>query len=212
VALIVISGNRRGLGAALTNELEARGHRVVGCSSGAEPPNRVNVASSGEVRAWAQTVLARHGPPDVLINNAGVVTPVKPLWEQLPEDFETIVSVNVGGVFNMISAFVPAMVSRGSGVIVNVSSGWGRSTSPRVALYCTTKWAVEGMTRALAQELPKGMAAVTLDPGTINTEMLQTVLAGGARFYPSPETWCPKAADLILAIGASQNGKALTVP
>jgi len=63
---------------------------------------------------------------------------------------------------------VPAMVRRGQGVIVNFSSGWGRSTDAGVAPYCATKWAIEGLTQALAQELPPGMAAVPLNPGIIN--------------------------------------------
>jgi NAD(P)-dependent dehydrogenase (short-subunit alcohol dehydrogenase family) len=76
-----------------------------------------------------------------------------------------VVSVNIVGVANVIRAFAPAMIERGSGVIVNLSSGWGRSVSPEVAPYCATKWAIEGMTKALAEELPKGMAAVPLNPG-----------------------------------------------
>lgn len=55
------------------------------------------------------------------------------------------------------------MIARGSGVIVNFPSGWGRSTSPEVARYCCTKWGVEGLT----QELPSGLAAVTLNPGIL---------------------------------------------
>ena len=78
--------------------------------------------------------------------------------------------VNIKGTVNVIRHFVPAMVERRRGVIVNFSSGWGRSTRAEVAPYCATKWAIEGFTQALAQELPPGMAAVPLNPGIINTE------------------------------------------
>ena len=91
-----------------------------------------------------------------------------------------MLDVNVKGVFNVIRAFVPAMVRRKSGVIVNLSSGWGRSTSPEVAPYCATKYAIEGLTLALAQELPAGMAAVPLNPGVIDTDMLRQAWSDGA--------------------------------
>ena len=80
-------------------------------------------------------------------------------------EFTRLVDVNVRGVQNVIRHFVPAMVAKRKGVIVNLSSGWGRSTSPEVAPYCATKWAIEGLTQALADELPAGMAAVPLNPG-----------------------------------------------
>lgn len=63
------------------------------------------------------------------------------------------------------------LLQKGSGVIVNFSSGWGRSTSPEVATYCDTKWAIEGLTKALAQELVPGLATIPLNPGVINTKI-----------------------------------------
>ena len=86
------------------------------------------------------------------------------------------------------------MVKRGSGVIVNLSSGWGRITSPEVAPYCATKYAIEGLTLALAQELPEGMAAVPLNPGVIDTDMLRQAWSNGASRYPKAEQWAKKAA------------------
>jgi NAD(P)-dependent dehydrogenase (short-subunit alcohol dehydrogenase family) len=97
-------------------------------------------------------------------------------------------------------------------VIVNFSSGWGRSTSPEVAPYCATKYAIEGLTLALAQELPAGMAAVPLNPGIINTDMLQLCFAGQADSYPTAERWAKKAVPYILSLGAKHNGSSLSVP
>ena len=82
-----------------------------------------------------------------------------------------VCSENIKGVASVIRYFTPAMIDRGTGVIVNFSSGWGRSTSPEVAPYCATKWAIEGLTGALSQELPAGLAAVALNPGVIDTDM-----------------------------------------
>lgn len=68
-------------------------------------------------------------------------------------------------------------------IIVNISSGWGRSTSPEVAPYCASKWAIEGLTQALAQELPSGMVTVALNPGIIHTDMLNICFGEEAKYY-----------------------------
>jgi len=103
------------------------------------------------------------------------------------------------------------MVQLGRGVIVNFSSGWGRSTSPQVAPYCATKYAIEGLTLALAQELPSGMAAIPLNPGVIDTDMLRVCFGGSASNYPAPELWAERAVPFLLRLGPSDNGKSLTV-
>ena len=89
---------------------------------------------------------------------------------------------------------------------------WGRSTSPEVAPYCATKYAVEGLTLALAQELPAGMCAVPLNPGIINTDMLQSCFGVEADNYPTPEKWAKNAVPFLLNLGPKDNGKSLTAP
>jgi NAD(P)-dependent dehydrogenase (short-subunit alcohol dehydrogenase family) len=81
-----------------------------------------------------------------------------------------------------------------------------------VAPYCATKWAIEGLTQALAEELPPEMCAVPLNPGIINTEMLRSCFASGAEFYPSAESWSQRAVPFLLSLGPAQNGQPLTVP
>ena len=117
----------------------------------------------------------------MLLNNAGLINRNAPLWEVRAQEFSDVIDVNLKGVANVIRHFVPAMIKRRSGVIVNFSSGWGRSTDAEVAPYCATKWAIEGLTQALAQELPPGMAAVPFNPGIINTAMLRSCFGGSAR-------------------------------
>jgi len=107
--------------------------------------------------------------------------------------------------------FLPSMVARRQGVIVNISSGWGRSTSPEVAPYCATKWAIEGLTQALAQELPAGMAAVPLNPGIIHTQMLESCFGPEAASYPSPQEWAERAIPLLLRLGPKHNGRPMSV-
>jgi NAD(P)-dependent dehydrogenase (short-subunit alcohol dehydrogenase family) len=96
--------------------------------------------------------------------------------------------------------------------VVNFSSGWGRSTAPEVAPYCATKWGVEGLTRALAQELPAGLAAVALNPGIIDTDMLRRTFGSSASAYPDPAIWAVKAVPFLEKLGPRDNGQALTAP
>jgi NAD(P)-dependent dehydrogenase (short-subunit alcohol dehydrogenase family) len=219
--VIVITGSTRGLGRALVPLLAAAGHTIVGCGRSREHVRRLadefgsphrfdalDVRDADAVRRWADAV----GPPDLLINNAALMNTPAPLWQVPDDEFAALVDVNVRGVFHVIRAFVPAMVARGSGVIVNLSSGWGRSTSPEVAPYCATKYAVEGLTLALAQELPRGMAAVPLNPGVIDTDMLRQAWAEDAGAYPNADKWARRAAPFLLALGPKDNGKSLTVP
>jgi NAD(P)-dependent dehydrogenase (short-subunit alcohol dehydrogenase family) len=115
-------------------------------------------------------------------------------------------------VQNVIFSFMSSMIQHGKGVVVNFSSGWGRSTSPEVAPYCATKWGIEGLTAALAQELPAGLAAVALNPGIIDTRMLRSCFGAGAASYPTPEEWAKAAVPYLASLGTRHNGKALTVP
>jgi NAD(P)-dependent dehydrogenase (short-subunit alcohol dehydrogenase family) len=221
---IVLTGCSRGLGAALIPHFLAAGHNVSGCARNAAQGKEftsldlsrfhfdpVDVSDDASVAAWSKLVLAR-GPVDLLINNAALMNDPRPLWEISAADFDRLMSVNVSGVANVIRHIVPAMVARRVGVIVNLSSGWGRSTSPEVAPYCASKYAVEGLTLALAQELPRGMAAIPLNPGVIDTDMLRQAWADDAGNYPDAAAWAERAAPFILQLGGKDNGRSLTVP
>jgi NAD(P)-dependent dehydrogenase (short-subunit alcohol dehydrogenase family) len=222
--VIVVTGATRGLGRALVPVFAAGGHTVLGCGrgepnltslrAGFPPPHHfsaVDVADAAAVRRWADSAMKQVGPPDLLINNAAVMNTPAPLWQVDPAEFDRLIDVNVKGVFNVIRAFVPAMVAAGRGVIVNLSSGWGRSTSPQVAPYCATKYAIEGLTLALAQELPEGMAAVPLNPGVIDTDMLRQAFGDGASSYPTAAEWAKRAGPFLLGLSGKDNGRSLTV-
>jgi NAD(P)-dependent dehydrogenase (short-subunit alcohol dehydrogenase family) len=222
---IVITGVSRGLGRALLDWFVAAGHQVIGCSRSSKAAQRlaeqypaphrftaVDVSEVNQVEDWADEILAEYDPPDLLINNAALINGNAPLWEIQSEEWMRLVEVNINGVYYMIRAFLPAMIRRGSGVVVNMSSGWGRSVSPDVVPYCTTKWAIEGMTRGLAEELPPGLAAVALSPGVIHTEMLESCMGDAAGSYPRPHDWAKRAAPFLLDLGPEHNGKSLTVP
>lgn len=220
---ILITGVTRGLGRALAEWYIANGHTVIGCGRSAEVLNlrfsypaphdftNVDVVEENRVALWADHVLATHGAPDVLINNAGLMNNPAPLWQIKAGEFNKVIDVNIKGVANVIRHFVPAMVERKQGVIVNFSSGWGRSPSADVAPYCASKYAIEGLTKAFAQELPAGMVAVPLNPGVIDTDMLRQCWSDGASSHPKAEAWAKVAAPFILSLGAKDNGKSVSV-
>jgi NAD(P)-dependent dehydrogenase (short-subunit alcohol dehydrogenase family) len=172
----------------------------------------VDVADDDQVCRWAERLLQSQGAPDLLLNNAAIINKNAVLWEVPREEFDQVIDVNIKGVTNVIRHFLPAMIKKGRGVIVNFSSGWGRSVDAEVAPYCATKWAIEGLTRALAEELPSGLVAVPLNPGIIDTDMLHSTFGGEAGSYPSPQEWSEKAVPFLLALGPKNNGKPLTVP
>lgn len=222
---ILITGVTRGLGRAMTEEFIRLGHVVVGCGRSDKEigelqkrfpaPNDfavVNVADDSQVALWAKRILSSHCAPDLLLNNAALINRNTKLWEVPAQEFSDVIDVNIKGVTNVIRHFVPAMVKRRSGVVVNFSSGWGRSTDAGVAPYCATKWAIEGLTQALAQELPAGMAAVPFNPGIIATDMLQSCFGGSAADYPKPEAWAKSTVPFLLKINPTDNGKPITAP
>ena len=222
--LIVITGVSRGLGRAMTDEFINLGHTVIGCARSKSAvenltnqyPNPhqftcVNVADENSVQEWVGKTLMNYSPPDLLINNAAIINQPAPVWKVDSEEFSQLIDINIKGVANVIRHFVPAMISRGSGIIVNISSGWGRSTSPQVGPYCASKWAIEGLTGALAQELPSGMAAIPLNPGVIHTDMLDICFGEEAKSYTPVESWVKKAVPFLLNLKPKDNGIPLTI-
>jgi NAD(P)-dependent dehydrogenase (short-subunit alcohol dehydrogenase family) len=164
------------------------------------------------MHSFAKTVIDNLGAPNLLVNNAALMNANAPLKDISPEEFAKILAVNLGGAHNSIRAFLPAMEDHGEGVIVNFSSYWGRSTAPEVAPYCATKWAIEGLTQSLSQELPSGLGAVAFNPGIIDTDMLRSCFGEAAAGYHSPEEWARTAVPALASLGRADNGSSVTAP
>jgi len=167
----------------------------------------LNVTDPAGVDSFASRTEEVLGVPDLLVNNAGLINRNAPLAEITPEEFSSVLSVNLGGIHNMIRSFVPKMIEKGQGIIANFSSYWGQSTAPEVAPYCATKWGVEGLTRSLAQELPRGLGAVAFNPGVINTDMLRSTFGEQALGYESPQEWAKHAVDKLELLTSTDSGK-----
>jgi NAD(P)-dependent dehydrogenase (short-subunit alcohol dehydrogenase family) len=222
--VIVITGATKGLGQAMIPKFIELGHTVLGCGRSREivetlrrtyrPPHdfaAVDVAQENLVEPWAARLLSTFGAPDLLINNAGIINKNAPLWQVPGDEFDRLFDVNVKGMANVIRHFVPAMIARKTGLVINFSSAWGRTVAKEVAPYCASKWAVEGLTQALAEELPRGMGAIPLNPGIVDTDLLRSCFGGSASRYPSPAKWAEKAVPFILGLNSRDSGKQLTV-
>lgn len=148
--------------------IEARG---VTCSI-----HRVDVADRGEMEALPEAVLATHGAVHIVINNAGV-TAVAPLASTSLEDLDWVVGVNLWGVLHGCRFFLPHLLAADEGHLVNVSSTFGLSGLPYQSVYCTTKYAVRGLTESLWEELADTHVGVTL----VHPASFDTAIAHGSR-------------------------------
>ena len=145
-------------------EIRARGRRATVFTG--------DVGEFEQVRSAVEDAIAQLGALDVFVNNAGIAR-IGPLADMATEDFRALFRVNVEGVFNGCKAVVPHMVERGSGSIINMSSWTGKSGRPLYGAYSASKFAVIGLTQALAAEVAgKGVRVNAICPGiVVGTEM-----------------------------------------
>ncbi|HDR4462130.1 SDR family oxidoreductase [Bacillus cereus group sp. MYBK249-1] len=223
---VIITGVTQGLGRAMVDRFHELGWNIYGCGRSKDKIEElkkqyskihdfqvIDVSDSQQVNNWANYILNTHTAPDMIINNASIVNQNAQLWKITAQEFENVMNVNVNGVVNVIRAFVPAMVARKEGIIINMSSSWGREGEAELAPYCASKFAIEGITKSMALELPHGMAVVALDPGgNISTPMLKSCAPQYINESPTPETWSHKAIEYILNITIDKNGDSLTCP
>ncbi|AVR32077.1 MULTISPECIES: SDR family oxidoreductase [Bacillus cereus group] len=223
---VIITGVTQGLGRAMVDRFHELGWNIYGCGRSKDNIEElkkqyskihdfqvIDVSDSQQVNNWANYILNTHTAPDMIINNASIVNQNAQLWKITAQEFENVMNVNVNGVVNVIRAFVPAMVARKEGIIINMSSSWGREGEAELAPYCASKFAIEGITKSMALELPHGMAVVALDPGgSISTPMLKSCAPQYINESPTPETWSQKAIEYILNITIDKNGDSLTCP
>ena len=130
-----------------------------------------DMADPAAIRAFAADAMAALGPPDVLVNNAGLN--IRGPFEDYAEaDFDRIMAVHVKGMFLMAQAVYPAMLARGSGRIINIASQLAFKGQEELVPYCMAKAAIVGFTRALAREAaPRGVLVNAVAPGPITTDL-----------------------------------------
>jgi 3-oxoacyl-[acyl-carrier protein] reductase len=134
-----------------------------------------DVSNFDQVQTMVQAIVAEYGTLDILVNNAGILGNTRPIEEIPVEEWDSLMAINVRGMFNCIKAVLPIMKAKRYGKIVNVSSSAGRSTSTfGGAHYTTSKAAVLGLTRHTAREAaPFNINVNATAPGIIDTEMVR---------------------------------------
>lgn len=183
----LVTGGGRGIGAGIARRLAALGAVTVICGRNAprlEQTAQEIAASSGLCRAmecdvgdWnsvsslAGRVQQAFGRLDILVNNAGVGGPAGPLHSLPPQEWDAILNTNLRGVFYSIRAFVPLLISAGGGHIINISSIAGKNALPNRAAYAASKWALNGLSYSVAEELRAHNIRVSvICPGSTHTE------------------------------------------
>ena len=194
----VITGSGRGIGEAVALAFAGNGAAVVlaartaselaqveakvRAAGGAAVAVPTDVSSPADVSRLAQRAVDAYGRVDVLVNAAGILGPVGPLWEADPEAWKRAVEVNLYGTFLCCRAVAPHMMQRRRGKIVNFSGGGAASPLPRMAAYGASKAAVVRLTETLAEELkPYDIAVNAIAAGLVDTRLLDPVLAAEER-------------------------------
>jgi NAD(P)-dependent dehydrogenase (short-subunit alcohol dehydrogenase family) len=146
-----------------------------------------DVTDAGVVEETVAAVEERLGPVDVLVNNAGSLRALGPLWEVRPDDWWADVTTSLGGAYNLCGAVVPGMIERGEGRIVNVTSYAALRPAPYQSGYACGKAALAALTEALAASLADhGIAVFSVAPGFTATELTRqlTESDAGRRWFP----------------------------
>lgn len=138
---------------------------------------KINVADKSDCERAAQIVLEEQGKLDILVNNAGIGH-VGTLLETSEEDLEKLFAVNVRGMFSLTKVFLPSMIARKYGVIINLASIGGIVAIRDRLAYCTTKFAVVGFTKCLALDHAlDGIRANAICPGRVETPFVKKRLS-----------------------------------
>ncbi len=186
----IVTGSAMGIGREVALRLARDGSDVVIVDIEKEPAQEVvkeirsmgrkslffevDVARWDQVRAMADEVLKDFHRVDILINNAGIVGPVVPVWEYPVEDWDRVMEVNMKGIFLGCKAIIPSMLKRKSGRIVNIASIAGKEGNPRMSAYSSSKAAVIAFTKAMAKEVAQQNIVVhCVAPALIETRMME---------------------------------------
>ena len=243
----IVTGAGRGIGRAIARKLAAEGmqtallarteeelHETADLIAGDGGDGKAMVLAAdvtdfaGLQRA-VELVLSAWDRVDLLVNNAGVLNAIGPLWETEPEDWRNDVDVNVYGVYAACRAVLPVMLERGAGRIVNMAGGGAGGPFPFVSAYAAGKSAVTRLTENLAVELDaleRPVRVFALTPGFIRTEMTEQFERTDAgrrwmdfmveRFEKGDDTSPEHAAAVVAAVAAGEldafHGRFLNAP
>lgn len=194
----LVTGGGRGLGEAVAERLRADGMEVITLDlEGAD--DAVDVTDEKALRRASE----KFGPVDVLVNSAGIVGPNEPLVETTSDEWRRVFEVNVFGTVNTMRVFIPGMVDRGWGRVVNFASMAGKDGNPNMSIYSASKAAVIALTKSVGKELATtGVLVNVIAPAVFATPMNADtdpdVLAGITSLIPMKRLGRPEeAAELV---------------
>lgn len=183
----IITGAAKGIGFATAKRFAEEGAKVMIADISPEAVKTasdqipgaeayvMNVTDRASIQATVDQVMQRHGRIDILINNAGITQDAR-LIKMTEAQFDTVIDVNLKGVFNCTQLVVPHMLEAGKGAVVNASSVVGIYGNFGQTNYSATKFGVIGFTKTWARELgPKGIRVNAICPGFIATEMVKAM-------------------------------------
>lgn len=190
---VAITGASRGIGAAAARAFAAAGANVALIARSAGEVEKLaaeigaaalalpcDVSDYGAVAAVLDATVAHFGGLDVLINNAGVISPISALWQADPAAWGQTIDINLKGVFHGMRAALPVMSAAGGGTIITISSGAAHNALEGWSAYCTSKAGAAMLTMCLDKEAKgRGIRAMGLSPGTVATEMQREIKASG---------------------------------
>jgi 3-oxoacyl-[acyl-carrier protein] reductase len=185
---VLVKGAGSGIGRAIAEKLAKDGERVVVNDLNGETADEVvarikesggeaaaapgDVSDPESVRRIVEAANEAYGPPDILVNNAGFLQQ-KRFVDLTVEDFDRMIAVHLRGTFLCTSAVLSDMLSRGSGIIVNVASQLGQIGGIELCHYSAAKAGIIGLTKSLAREVSaQGVRVNAVAPGPINTELV----------------------------------------
>jgi NAD(P)-dependent dehydrogenase (short-subunit alcohol dehydrogenase family) len=191
---VIVTAGASGIGLAIAHAFHRDGARVYVCdideaalarASGELPgmfTRLCNVGDREHVTAMVADAAQRMGGLDVLVNNAGIGGPTKPVHELDPADWDAVVRVNLTGTFDVTRNAIPHLIESECGVIINMSSAAGRFGYVNRSPYSATKWALIGLTKTLSIELGKHAIRVNaIAPGAVAGERAERVFLGRAQ-------------------------------
>ncbi len=196
---VFISGASRGIGLAIAQEFHQQGFGIGICARGQLGLEQAldtmpgawgvtcDVSQKAEVKRLAKQILTNLGTPEVLINNAGIFHPGALHLEE-EEVFEKMMATNLASAYHLTRGLLPAMISRGSGSIINVGSIAGLRAYPNGGSYSVSKWALRGFTQNLREELkPLGIRVLSILPGPTETDSWNGANIEASRMMPAQD-------------------------
>ncbi|HEY6896961.1 MAG TPA: SDR family oxidoreductase [Rhodocyclaceae bacterium] len=205
----LVTGANRGIGAAIADALRAQGYRVSGLSRTAGELPACDVTDAAAVGTAFAAARERHGPIEILVNNAGAAESA-PFLQTDDALLDRMLDVNLRGAWHCSRAALPDMQAAGWGRIVNIASIAGLAGYPYVSAYCAAKHALVGLTRALAAELALKPATQAITVNALCPGYTDTDLAHDAARHIAARTGRSEAEALAGLAASNPQGRLLT--